>query len=345
MTSKQRRSIPPEVPSAILRDCSADHQAIERIWQRLDEELPAQRLAGPRSTAWVWAAAAAVLLFGSGVWVGARAQTPTAESKVLPHAEPEATTRAAGDDAPPAATEAVPVSTETAQPTDRRLAPVPRLPRVASSGGDGLEAPAAARPTGPPEWQRLAEGGEYPAAFQAIQEQGGFDAVMAQASAEQLMTLAEVARANRQRGRASQALRQLLARYPSDANAPLAALSLGNLLEAAGDRKGAAEAFGLYRSLSPDGDFAEDALARQVMAAIEQGNLELARKLAGQYEKDYPSGRRAQEIRDALSEAEASDAGAAEADAALPDVPPAAGGAAAKPVAPVPAASAKPPVK
>jgi len=343
VASKQRRSIPPEVPSVILRDRSGDDEAIERIWQRLDEELPSLQLAGARRTSWVWAAAAAVLVFGSGVWVGSRAQAPTAEQNVMPHAEPDATDRAAGDDSPEPAPEAVPVATETASPSDRRLAPLPRLPRVATSGGgDGVEAPVVVRPTGPPEWQRLAEGGEYAAAFQAIQEQGGFDAVMAQASAEQLMTLAEVARANRQRGRASQALRQLLARYPSDANAPLAALSLGNLLEAAGDRKGAAEAFGLYRSLSPDGDFAEDALARQVMAAIEQGNLELARKLAGQYEKDYPSGRRAQEIRDALSEAEASDAGAAaEADAGVADGPAASPGP--KPSSPAPAPSAKPP--
>src|SRR5690606_4725737 len=91
VASKQRRSIPPEVPSVILRDRSGDDEATERIWQRLDEELPSLQLAGARRTSWVWAAAAAVLVFGSGVWVGSRAQAPTAEQNVMPHAEPDAT--------------------------------------------------------------------------------------------------------------------------------------------------------------------------------------------------------------------------------------------------------------
>ncbi|MEZ4374973.1 MAG: hypothetical protein R3B07_29445 [Polyangiaceae bacterium] len=317
--AKRRSSIPPEFPVNALRDHSADSEALDRVWQRLDEELP-QRPAVPaqrRNTSLIWAAAAGVLLFGFGVLVGARVQ-PTAEVAPLPAAEPAPTDRAAGDEAPePQPAISAEPAPESPAPAERRIAPIPHAPRAETSAVNEVsEAPVAVRPVGPPEWQKLADSGEYAAAYQAVQEQGGFDAVMAQSSAEQLMTLAEVARANRQRGRASQALRQLLARFPGDPNAPLAALALGNLLEAAGDKKGAAEAFGLYRSLSPDGDFAEDALARQVLAAIEQGNMELARKLAGQYEKDYPSGRRAQEIRDALAEAEASDAGAPEPEGA-----------------------------
>jgi hypothetical protein len=49
--------------------------------------------------------------------------------------------------------------------------------------------------------------------------------------------------------------------------------------------------------LSPKGDFAEDALARQVEVAIEQGNVELARQLADQYAKDFSNGRRLRELR------------------------------------------------
>lgn len=335
----KRRSVPPEVPVNALRDHGRDDEALERVWQRLDEELP-QLPAVParrRNTSLIWVAAAGVLLFGSGVLVGARVQ-PTAEVVPAPRAEPAPTDRAAGDEAPdPAPTITAEPQVDAPQPPEHRLAPTPRPPPTeTSAASDVSEAPVAARPSGPPEWQKLADSGEYAAAYQAVQEQGGFDAVMAQSSAEQLMTLAEVARANRQRGRASQALRQLLARFPGDPNAPLAALALGNLLEAAGDKKGAAEAFGLYRSLSPDGDFAEDALARQVLAAVEQGNLELARKLAGQYEKDYPSGRRAQEIRDALAEAETSDAGAPE---------PVAGDAGVEGALEEPASSAAPPAQ
>ncbi len=64
-----------------------------------------------------------------------------------------------------------------------------------------------------------------------------------------------------------------------------------------GDRAGAAKAYAAYRALSPKGDFAEDALARQVEAAVQAGNVDSAKKLAEQYEKDFPKGRRLRDIR------------------------------------------------
>jgi hypothetical protein len=73
------------------------------------------------------------------------------------------------------------------------------------------------------------------------------------------------------------------------------------MLDAAGDRKGANEAFAMYRRLSPKGEFAEDTLARQIDAAIERGDLPLARKLADQYATDFPSGRRLGEIKKQLA--------------------------------------------
>jgi hypothetical protein len=57
----------------------------------------------------------------------------------------------------------------------------------------------------------------------------------------------------------------------------------------------------MYRALSPDGDFAEDALARQIRAAVETGDAELARRLAREYEQGFANGRRAEEIRRQLA--------------------------------------------
>jgi TolA-binding protein len=71
---------------------------------------------------------------------------------------------------------------------------------------------------------------------------------------------------------------------------------LGSELAKAGDPASAEQAFAMYRALSPNGDFAEDALSRQVDMAAEQGNLEHAKKLATQYLKEFPDGPRTADI-------------------------------------------------
>jgi hypothetical protein len=80
---------------------------------------------------------------------------------------------------------------------------------------------------------------------------------------------------------------------------------LGNLLDQLGDRAGAADAYATYRRLSPTGDFAEDAAARQVDAALSQGNLELGRRALEEYAENFPKGRRLAELRKRLSALEA----------------------------------------
>src|SRR5690606_34919685 len=92
--------------------------------------------------------------------------------------------------------------------------------------------------------------------------------------------------------------------YPDDPNAPVAAMMLGNLLQRAGDLVGAGEAYALNRSLSPQGDFAEDALAREFEVALETADLERARALATQYEREFPQGRRLGDIREQLARAQ-----------------------------------------
>jgi hypothetical protein len=172
-----------------------------------------------------------------------------------------------------------------------------------------------------PLWQLAAQQGEYQIALGELEANGGFEAVATQADADQLMYLADVARATGFRQRAVMAWRRVISQHASDPQAPLAAWSLGNLLEKAGDPLGAAEAFAVYRGLSPQGDFAEDALAREIRMAAAQQNAQLVNRLAAQYDQAFPNGRRAQEIREQLAKLQrgatvSADAGAPEESAA-----------------------------
>jgi hypothetical protein len=163
------------------------------------------------------------------------------------------------------------------------------------------ETPLPAEPSPPPGWQLLAENGEYSSALTSIDASGGYERAVNVATAEQLMLLVDIARATGHRGRAVDALRRIVNQHGTDPLAPLAAWSLGNMLEKSGDNVGASQAFSMYRALSPDGDFAEDALARQIRAAVETGDAELARRLAREYDQGFANGRRAEEIRRQLA--------------------------------------------
>jgi TolA-binding protein len=113
-------------------------------------------------------------------------------------------------------------------------------------------------------------------------------------------------------------LRHVINEHPGDPYAPTAAYTLGNMLENAGDEAGAAEAFAIYRRLAPKGDFVEDALTRQLDVAIQQRDVEQARRLADQYAKEFPNGRRLGEMRTRLAELTGAPVPGAASDAAQP---------------------------
>ncbi len=301
----------PEVPVSALRD-HGDGERVERVWRRLEQDIPAAS-ARPRSALW-WAPAAVVIVFGAGVFVGARwfreassarATTVAAEPAAQLDEQPASKTEAAGT------ARTAPAAKPHKHHSHERTHAAATEPALEQAPVD-VVAPAPA-PTAtivePPKWQRLANAGDFAAAHEALEEQGGFDSALGAASAEQLMSLKDIERFAGHRDRALQALRRVIDRFPDDPNAPLAAYELGTMLENAGDHTGAAKAFRAYRRLSPQGDFADDALAREVEVAIEQGNLDQAKKLAGQYAKDFPKGRHRREIREQLAKV-ATDAGA-----------------------------------
>lgn len=290
----------PQISKAALRDYGGSEQSAA-VWRRLKVELRAPAPLERRSAfVWVWAPALACVLFGSGVVVGARFIRPQALSFV--QAEPRSQLApAAGPMTAKASLEPEP-GPGVPQPKAASSRGHRQLSSVASSSEPFNLRPAepsahvTATATPIAEWQRLVEAGDFAAARRALDGQGGFDVAMAHASPSELMSLVDIARASGDRGQAISALRQVLA-HPDAPEASLAAWTLGNLLQQAGDQPGAAQAFTLYRRLSPAGDFAEDAAARQVDVALAEGNAELVTQLVADYARDFPQGRRLTEFR------------------------------------------------
>ncbi len=291
------RRVLPEIPKSALRDYDASEQQAA-VWRRLKSELRARPPREARASLyWIWAPAMAAVLFGSGVFVGARFIRPQA----LPNVQAEPQPRALPAAGPVATQNAVQPATPQVKEALRS-----RARRLVTSGASSAEplryAPdegsryVAATPAPVAEWQRLVEVGDFAAARRALDRQGGFDVAIARATPAELLSLVDIARASGERGQAVSALRQVLA-HPDAPEAPLAAWTLGNLLDQAGDQPGAAQAFALYRRLSPRGDFAEDAAARQVDVALAEGNGELVTQLVEEYARDFPHGRRLSEFR------------------------------------------------
>ncbi len=287
----------PEFESDVLRDHGTSTR-VERVWQRLESDLSQSQRRAP-SVLW-WAPAAVFIIFGSGVFVGARwsgenVPPPTALAPE-PQAQPEP--GSAADFPAPAASQ--PQSTPRRDRL-RAIAPAASSARAAATRALPEPTPDLSAqpvlPAGPQEWQRLANIAEYAAAWRALEGSSGFEVALERASAEQAMLLHDMARFTGQRGRAVQALRHVVTQHPSDPYAPMAAYTLGNMLDNAGDQAGAAEAFAVYRRLAPKGDFVEDALTRQLEVALAQRDVELARRLADQYANEFPNGRRLGEIR------------------------------------------------
>lgn len=308
-----------DLADTALRD-HGTRDRVDRVWRRLSADIES---AAPRrrATLW-WAPAAAAIVFGSGVVVGAKWAKPEAPPAVSAE-RPSLSEPARRSSAP--ATAAEERRPERTRREPQRSAPRATVARPAPPAFGFEEEPAQPpvftenpAPAGPPEWKLLADAGDFEAAARSLERAGGFHAVLGGANSAQLMSLVDIARATGGRDRAVLALRRVLDAYPDTPEAPLAAWTLGNVLEQSGDEAGAAEAFALYRRLSPSGDFAEDAVVREVDAALVRGNLELAAELIEQYAKDYPHGRRLDEFRRELEELRAADAGAAQPVAPAP---------------------------
>lgn len=316
-----RRPVP-ELPASSLTDPTSA-EALDRVWRRL-EAAPRVPAGGGRAGRLAVLVALAASSFAAGVLVG-RGGPSSAEPAVTVLAPEPPERRAVA--APPAGERppepGVPERAAASRRAPQRRPAVTRAPAVlaASPVDRPLEPPVAESPLA--DWRRLADEGAYAAALEALEAAGGFDRALEAATAEELMTLVDVARATGQRARAVVALRRIVSAHGADPNAPVAAWMLGSELAKMGDASGAEQAFAMYRALSPGGDFAEDALGRQVDLAVAQGHVGHASVLARQYLREFPEGPRHVELQAQLDawdgRAEPGDAGPPEPGVAAGD--------------------------
>jgi hypothetical protein len=282
-----------------LRDQSTPAR-VDAVWRRLERGLGKDRT--PLGAMRLLVPATLVLVFGAGVFVGARflGGAPVAVAPVLSAERPVALEPVGGPALPGSRQEETPKPQPSVRHAERRSSLAVERPPLEFTEEEALlpaTVPPPVAPVVPPVWERLAESGDFEAARAALDAEDGFDGAVAVASAPQLMTLVDIARASGSRERAVLALRRVLDAFAGAPEAPDAAWMLGNMLAQAGDQAGAAEAFSLYRRLSPAGDFAQDALAHEVDAAFARGDLELSARLVAQYENEFPNGPRLDEFR------------------------------------------------
>lgn len=157
-------------------------------------------------------------------------------------------------------------------------------------------APATAQPMLPDE---TSVGIESPA---VASRRAASTAKQPQARATELMLAADVARLGAQPEAAVAPLQELVRRFPRDRRAPVAAFTLGRVLDELGRRGEAAAAFERADALWPAGPLAESALARAVEAHVRTGNTHRAHTLAQQYLKRFDQGKHVQAMRSVLAQ-------------------------------------------
>ena len=114
---------------------------------------------------------------------------------------------------------------------------------------------------------------------------------------QELLIAADVARLSDHPAEALPYLERIVRDHGRDERAPQAAFTLGRTLSGLGRAKEAMRMFGRVRDDWPGNPLAEDALVREAEAAATLGDRGAARRLAEEYERDYPNGRRLAEVR------------------------------------------------
>jgi transmembrane sensor len=139
-----------------------------------------------------------------------------------------------------------------------------------------------------PSWKKLAAAGDYDRAYALIQTPG----TSVGDNPEELLLAADSARLSGHADRAVPLLRRMIARYPTDSRAGLAAFTLGRvLLDDLGRPREAAAAFAA--AYERGGPLAEDALAREVQSWAGAGDVTAMKDAARRYLTAYPAGRHA----------------------------------------------------
>jgi transmembrane sensor len=154
---------------------------------------------------------------------------------------------------------------------------------VGRDRGDGARTPAPAAA----DWRALAQDGRFKDAYRLLRAAGP------QVKIADLLLAADVYRLSGHPAEAIAPLQAVARDHSADPRAPLAAFTLGRiLLDDLGRPAAAARAFRRAGEVDPDGQMAEDALAREVEAWSKAGDQARARAAAERYLDRYPRGHR-----------------------------------------------------
>ncbi len=172
--------------------------------------------------------------------------------------------------------------------------------QVEASTTEGSVASVRPAPVDGGRWKALAESGQYREAVAAATEVG-FDAVQANASASDLLLLADAARLGGAPGRARAALQLLRQNFPTHTNAAIAAFTLGRMAqELDHNDRAALKWYRTYLRQEPQGRMAEGARARVLKGALRVGTTEEVQAAARDYLAHHPSGSSAALARQSL---------------------------------------------
>ncbi len=199
------------------------------------------------------------------------------------------------------AVEGVPIRPPTAvvappEPRRARVASLPRSSAEVAPVAPPVDAPAAAAvaAVAAPDWRARYNAGNVAEALQSLKQQsGGIDGAIASAkTARELMDLSDLLRAKGgDRAAAMRAFARVVEGFPTDAYAPIAAYKLGDIYASMGEQALAAKYFERARSLSPEGNLAEDSFCKRIRTEVAAGHKDEASQMAKEYVATYPDGR------------------------------------------------------
>jgi transmembrane sensor len=169
----------------------------------------------------------------------------------------------------------------------------PNVAEDGVTGRDEVDAKAARGPHATQVYRSRVARRDYRGAYAVLSR----NPALAGDTVEELLVAADVARLSNHPSEAVPYLQRIIREHPRDERAPLAAFTLGRTLGGLGRTEEAMNMFGRVRSVWPKSPLAEDALLRQAEAASQLGDFVAARRLAEQYDRDYPNGRRRSEVR------------------------------------------------
>lgn len=198
--------------------------------------------------------------------------------------------------------EGIPIRQRTSMLAPPSSAPLRAAPPPRSLVAVAAEPPAP--PVAAPDWRSRYIAGDAADALRILRQQGdGIDGAISSArTTKELMDLSDLLRGKGgDQAAAVRALLRVVDAFPGDPYAQIAAYTLGKIYDSNGDQALAAEYFDRVRTLSPEGNLAEDSFCNRIRTEVLAGHKDEASRMAREYGTKYPDGRCKEEVQRIIS--------------------------------------------